>query len=449
MRIIKSMRITMIVSVLSFVLVFQTFHPTVNPTIAKEMVDEELLTSAIEFWEAHGFDTSVEYNKEAIQKTVTSDLGKALGFHITQEELDILKFRDNILSSAYKFREEISETYRNTYGGISYDAKNGNVEVYMTDLNSQLTGEVSKHYQYPSNLIFKQVDFTYNELEEVKSKLKNNVNKLKTLNIASFSLKESENKIVLNVKEGKTPDKKKIGEIIDLKYVEFGNQKISLINKDVDLGKRIKGYYPALDAYSPCSSGFFAVDKDNYIALVTAGHCSESLYGQSYWYNGVHADSYYIGPFAYKVTSNAGQTQYSDAGVIRLTKDVNMINKVNSYSVKYVNETDEMEGQIIYRKGYVSGTDSGTYGGGMCILDYPDSDVDGYVCDLAILDNLESLGGDSGGIVFNYNSLGSAYLYGIVTSQLDRDGNGTFDATTYSRIKHVKQELGLIKIYTE
>jgi hypothetical protein len=324
----------------------------------------------------------------------------------------------------------------------------------VTNAHPTVKGEIGKLFKYPDHLKFQLVDFTYNELETVKKSLLDNVELLKDASVNNVYINVSKNKVMVNSKASLEVNVEEIGKHFDLKYLEFGKQTYQLYNKEVDLGKRITGYFPATGGTSKCSSGFFARDSAGYNVLVTAGHCfRKSL--PSNWYNGsTMTNPYYIGAFHYKKTTNSGETQNSDSGYIRVTSDTIMKSTIEigntTVPLKYVNNRDEISGEYIYRKGFVSGVGSGRFSGSICILDYKDDpDVNGYVCDLAILDNLQSIVGDSGGTTFKINSAGEATLFGTTTGGLDTDNDEIKDATLYSKIKNIYSELGLQVIYID
>lgn len=55
----------------------------------------------------------------------------------------------------------------------------------------------------------------------------------------------------------------------------------------------------------------------------------------------------------------------------------------------------------------------------------------------------------SGGTFFKINAADEAILFGIVSLQFDSNDDGIYDATIFSKIKYISDELGLQGIYID
>lgn len=189
---------------------------------ANNKVDEKLLQQAIDFREMHGFDTRIGYNEDILKRSITTELGKIFGFPITEEEVEVLKFREQMLGAASEFKETLIVNYEDVFAGIHYEPKSGEVIVQVTDTDPIVTAGISKIFKYADHLKIQLVDFTYSELETVKKSLLDNMELLKSASVNNIYIDVSKNKIMLNSKEGLEVNVEEIGKHFDLKYLEVG-----------------------------------------------------------------------------------------------------------------------------------------------------------------------------------------------------------------------------------
>lgn len=396
------------------------------------------LDAATKFRNIYGLNTSTEHlNYLYENQTLETDFEKELGFPLTTEEKRIVALRNNQLEVASNLRKTIEESYYDIFGGTRFDLKTGVLTVFLTNV----TDEVIK-LNSELDITFEKVEYSLKELSDVQHKLKEESKKVGDLNIHSYTINESKNRVVVYSDFDKEVNLEGLKEIVDPQYISFEKANFKLLNFDLELGEYIHGRNGPLNLNSTCSSGFYATNSSDYAVLVTAGHCNRIGIGLS-WYKGHYNNGDFIGNFGQKVASTY---QNSDASTILLSQDVNITPKIGYFSLDSVKSTDETFGQTMYYKGYVTGANFGTYDGGICISKHGDPDM-GMLCDLGIIDGVSPQNGDSGGIVFTVPS--GARLYGIITGGLDTNNDGTYDRAVYSRINYIYNDLSLNSIIVD
>ncbi|GAA0349652.1 hypothetical protein [Bacillus horti] len=406
-------------------------------TLVRAELNEDTISSAIQFRELHGIDSSDDFVRNLIESNyLYTELEQLLGFPLTNEEMEIISQRNKQQEDSNIIREFVEQNYNDIYAGSFFNSKDGSTTIFLTEITNI---EFNQNIDY-NDVTFEKVDYSLNQLVEVRDRLTENAEKLAEMNVNLYSIDEGSNRVIVYSGFDDEVDMDKIGQIVDLDKITFKKANFKPLNSfDLELGEHIQGRSGL--RRSQCSSGFFAQNNSSQDVLVTAGHCNRISIPMS-WYRGNSTDDF-IGNFHSKVV---GEFIYADSSTILLTNNVNIQPRIGSFNLTSINNTSEGLGNTIYYKGYVSGANFGSYNGGVCILSgtHPDPDV-GNICDQGMVSNTFPSQGDSGGVVFTVPI--GARLHGTVTGGLDTNNDGVFDTLVYSKIGNIVSELNLSGIY--
>ncbi len=415
-------------TMLMLLVVFLLTIPNVS-LASNEEYKETKENEAIEFREMHGFDTSPEYLQNISNKPLNSPLEKVLGFALTEQELAILKHRDNVIDEIDNIKKQMEEK-TDIYGGIHYNSKNGKIILQLVEKPGNFN--ISTISNFVQDIEIQLVENSYEELNKAYEKIMNYAEELKSLTVQSFGIDELHNKVVIELTN--ISNIAKIKEIVGDNIFKFEKvNELKLLN-NVYPGNRI-----STRNHVACSIGFNAT-RGTQRVLVTAGHCEhDNLTFPTTWFSPTYnaLQDRAIGTLGGRTY---GDMVNSDSMFINLNSNAVVQTKINnSIPISGFRTTDLARGVTVYKHGFNTRTTSGTNEGTSCVV----ANEKGYqrVCNLGSVSSIVADGGDSGGSVYRLLSNGTAELIGIVHA------GGSSQKMTYSKMQHVISDLGLTGIY--
>lgn len=412
-------------------------------TGAENEFDEKDWLAAIEFRELNGLSTDEEHIRETFYLQKDTAFSRNHGFNLTTEEWELLDERDGFSILIEELKVGLQNNFKNLFSGIYFDLSTEKAIIQFTDGEQNIFDYMNILSYDMEKFTFKQVDFSYYELEKTMNKLI--ALPIKNFTISAFGINETENRVQVSMKDTSLNNLDKLSEYVDLNILDIIQTDaiftpFAVSNKEIYYGQW-KTARNASDG--PCTIGFAGRIGSQNVA-VTAGHCAPYDFSHEWsvkrasWFSPYYA----IGNWAYKNTGG-GTATYADVGYIHLDNDFEIWSKIGNTGVGALPASSFRAGTLslsasVATRGGVTGFSYGTTSGTQCLW-VPSV---GTVCDLMGVNGMTAVTeGDSGAPVYRYTHGGEeAQIVGIISG-------GHNGIVYYSQSYQLQNYIGLDEIY--
>ncbi|WP_195574703.1 hypothetical protein [Paenibacillus sp. 1001270B_150601_E10] len=368
---------------------------------------------------------NLEYSRETINLLLKEEIDsvheKFYGIPLLPEEEARIVKRNELQTLA----EELSQSLAKVSGFAGLEVQEDKIVVRMaSDFNVVADARLTAA---KNDLVIEKVMYSIEELENIHKKLDQEIDG------AMMFVDQVKNKLTVY-----TPNKESVAQYLteeELKKVDIIESEIKVEDQAYGIGRHIVNYATS----RPCSVGIYGYASNGDSVAVTAGHCVNSGTTPAFYKIDSNGNiSTKIGNFVKGTTNNTN----ADAGYIKLDNASDISTSIGSTPITQASGSHLTNTSV----GTLSQNTLWSTNGTIVSSSASVPNGSGTLTDAVLTNNTNTVGGDSGSIVFTsfFNSVKNRYEYKIygIHKGIATTGDGK-QYQIYSKISNVKTALNL------